>query len=189
MLVTMCSCASNTFTRLCSVSVAFQASIDFRVLFVEPFPTTEGLAQSNTWLVVSCSCQCDIRVSRLNYRSHHMVGIDSSSMTRECHADSYSLATNHAFDCARLSVIGNGSTNRTREPRGSIGSAKAHRYKPSATPILSCECSLGPPRGHECSGALIGRRGVTVVYAHSSCTYMRNHGRHLGCWHARDFVR
>ncbi len=29
-----------------------QATINYRVLFVEPFPTTEGLVQSNTWWVV-----------------------------------------------------------------------------------------------------------------------------------------
>ncbi len=37
---------------LTHVSVMLQATINYRVLFVGPFPTTEGLVQSNTWSVV-----------------------------------------------------------------------------------------------------------------------------------------
>ncbi len=51
--------ASNTPARLCSTGllsvctgVVFQASIDSRILLVEPFPTTEALVQSNAWPVV-----------------------------------------------------------------------------------------------------------------------------------------
>ncbi len=36
---------------LTHVSVMLQATINYRLLFVEPFPTREGLVQSNTWSV------------------------------------------------------------------------------------------------------------------------------------------
>ncbi len=38
--------------RLSYIDVVFEVSINSRVLFVEPFPTTEALAQSNAWPVV-----------------------------------------------------------------------------------------------------------------------------------------
>ncbi len=37
---------------LTHVNVMLQATRNYRLLIVEPFPTTEGLVQSNTWSVV-----------------------------------------------------------------------------------------------------------------------------------------